>query len=528
MNDSVKAGIRFCGLCAVGAALFGGILTMGQQSEAAKKRPLRIRNAGKSLLINKRETKRLKTNRGATWKSSKKKVVSVNRKGVIRGRRYGTAVITATAKDGSRKKARVKVQVGRKVKKISVAERNLRLAVGKKGSVKSSVSPSNATRKKVSYISSNKKVATVSSGGTVTAKGEGNATISIKSTDGSGKKAYCKVQVHIPTSRIELSTNSANNRLEMGKSMSVLASVYPTNATNSKVRYTSLNPDIVTVSNVGVVSGVKPGTATIRVDAEDGNATATLVVEVYKMEVKGQKLIAHRGLSSEAPENTTEAFRLAVDAGFYGVECDIRKTLDDEFVVSHNADLKSSCGVDFTIANLGLLQIKEYDIISGNHVDKYPNLKIPTLEEYLEIMATSDTVHPFIELKEEHTVADLQRIVDMVNDYGVLDRTYFISMHQSNLLALQNIKGVQKQYLQYIYGVYETVNVPNDVLDWCIQHSIDLDARHTLISEDEIKKLQQAGRKVNVWTVKTLREAYELVTRYQVDMITTDYRLDTQ
>ncbi len=535
----MKQGRKGClklGITALLASVFW--CGLSAQEAEAKPRAKKIQiDAASSLIINKKEKVKLKikvkpkkASKSVSWTSSRKKVVSVTKKGVICGKRYGKSNITARAKDGSGKVARIKVQVGHKVSKIEIPAQSMSLDVGTKGSVKASVAPANATRKKVKYRSSDKSVASVSSTGVVTAKNKGTATITISAEDGSGVKAVCKVQSVIPTKSISIQTSTAQRRISTGEVITVNAAVQPTNASNTELRFASTNPAVATVSEMGAVKGIAPGTTTIRVDAADGRSTASIDVEVYKVELKNEKLIAHRGYSSQAPENTTASFRLAVENGFWGVECDVRKTLDDEFVIMHDEDLSRMCGKELTVANLDITQLKNYNIISGSNIEQYPNLKVPTLKEYLEIVATSGTIHPFIELKVEFTEEELTTIVQLVDNYGLLERAYFISMHQSNLLALKEMAEVKKDQLQYVYGAElsnKLMAVDNHVIDWCIQNGIDLDARHTLITASDVSALHEGGRKVNVWNVNSLEKAYDLAINANVDMITTEYMLNS-
>ena len=527
------------------AVLAGGLLVSGLQMTYAEARPVpgtkvtrvKIKQAGSPLLINKKERRKLSVriqpknaaNKGIVWKTSKKSVVSVTQKGVIRGRKYGKAYITAQAKDGSRKKAKLQVQVGRKVSKVALPAKTINLDVKAKAKMKATVAPSNATRRKLIYKTSNKGVATVSSTGVVYGKAKGTATITASSKDGSGKKATCRVQVKIPSHSVVVDADAAGTKIEVGKTFVINAVVQPANASNKGIRYSSSNPQVAKVSQQGVVTGMASGTASIRVEAADGRSSAVVEVEVYKVELRGEKLIAHRGFSSEAPENTTAAFELAVQRGFYGVECDVRKTLDDNFIIMHDAGLNRMCGYNLKIANMDLQQLKKYKITAGSNIQNYPELTVPTLEEYLEILAKSDTVHPFIELKEAFSESELKKVVQLVKKHGLLERTYFISYYQSNLLELKEIDGVNREFLQYVYGAEEAnkaVPVDDRVINWCIEHAIDLDARHTLLRASDVYRLHEAGRKVNVWTVNVLAKAFELVTNAQVDMVTTEYYLN--
>lgn len=528
------------------AVLAGGLLVSGLQMTYAEARPVpgtkvtrvKIKQAGSPLLINKREKRRLRVsiqpknaaNKGIVWKTSKKSVVSVTQNGVIRGRKYGKAYITAQARDGSRKRAKIQVQVGRKVSKVALPAKTLNLDVKAKAQMKATVAPSNATRRKLVYKSSNKGVATVSSTGVVYGKAKGTATITAASKDGSGKKATCRVQVKIPSQSVVVDVDAAGTKIEVGKTLVVNAAVQPANASNKGIRYSSMNPQVARVSQHGVVTGLAPGTSTIRVEAADGRSSSVVEVEVYKVELRGEKLIAHRGFSSEAPENTTAAFELALQRGFYGIECDVRKTLDDNFVIMHDAGLNRMCGYNLKIANMDLQQLKKYKITAGSNIQNYQELTVPTLEEYLAILAKSDTVHPFIELKESFSELELKKIVQLVKKYGLLERAYFISCHQTNLLTLKEMDGVNREFLQYVYGAEEenkAVPVDDKVVSWCIEHAIDLDARYTLIQASEVYRLHEAGRKVNVWTVNVLAKAFELVTNAQVDMVTTEYYLNS-
>ncbi len=495
-------------------------------------------SAGSYLLINKGEKKKLNvkvsprraSNKKIEWKTSRRKIVFVNQKGVIRGKKYGRANIYAKAKDGSGKRAKICVQVGKKVKSVKLSTGTVVMDVGGTANLKATVLPSNATKGKLRYQSSNKKVATVSSTGEVRGKTAGTTTIRAASRDGTNKSASCKVMVRIPSQSVKLSVNEPVLRITQGMTVRVNAEVLPSNATNREFYYTSSNMAIMKVSQMGDVTALSPGRAVLRVDAADGKSSATLEVEVYGMELHGEKLIAHRGYSSQAPENTTAAFQLALDNGFFGIECDVRKTLDDQFVIMHDADLRRMCGYNLDISNLTLSQIQQYDITAGSNIAAYPGLKIPTLKEYLEILAGDGTVHPFIELKEKYSDTELKNLVKLVDEYGLLDRTYFISVYQDNLLALKKIEGVNLSQLQYVYGAEEfnkLTPVPDEVLDWCIVNAIDLDARYTLLTASHVSRLKDSGRKVNVWTVNAVEKAYQLVNDCQVDMITTEYMLNS-
>lgn len=528
----------------IGAALIvmTGMLALSGGKPAVVKaeqiKSIKIKNTSKTILINKKEKVQLKAKvkpnsmkNKVTWKSSNKKIVAVSKKGVICGKRYGKANVWLKTTDGSKKKAKIKVQVGRKVTRVSFAVKKQEMEVGQKAKVQPVVMPGNATDKKVTYTSSNPSVVSVSSKGVVMAKGKGEAVITARSKDGTRKSGSFVIQSKVMTKSITLNGGAASKKLEKGKSFGISASIQPANASNKSLRYTSSDPTVAVVSASGVVTGLEAGKTVIRVEAQDGHSTASINVEVFRVEISNQKLIAHRGFCSEAPENSIPAFEKAIESKFYGIECDIWKTLDGEFMVSHDGDLNRMFGYDFQISTLTAEQIKKYFMINGSHVDFYDNLTMPTLDEYLKVMKKDKEVHPFIEIKEKLNEADLCKIVKQVKDQGLLQGTYFISMHQSNLLALKQMDGVNVSQLQYVYGSGDSnkaTPVSSTVINWCIDNQIDLDSRQSLISASDVYRLQMAGRKVNVWTVNTVEKAYELVNNLHVDMITTEYMLNSE
>lgn len=117
-----------------------------------------------------------------SWASSNKKIVTVYKNGKIKaGTKTGTAKITVTLKSGKKATLKVKVQTAKvKTTKISGLKKKLTIKKGKSVTLKPVVSPI-TSREKVTYRSSNKKIATVSSKGVVKGRRKGTVTITVKS-----------------------------------------------------------------------------------------------------------------------------------------------------------------------------------------------------------------------------------------------------------------------------------------------------------------------------------------------------------
>lgn len=132
------------------------------------------------------------------------------------------------------------------------------------------VLPSDADNKNVLWESSNEAVAEVNSSGRVTANANGTCIITCSATDGSGVKAECQVTVGNPVTSITLNKTSVSLSLPNNKTVTLLATILPTNATNKNVTWSSSNTGVATVSN-GTVTAVAAGNCTITCSAKDGS-----------------------------------------------------------------------------------------------------------------------------------------------------------------------------------------------------------------------------------------------------------------
>ena len=162
-------------------------------AEAASKKPALSKKKA-TLSVGQRTKLVLKNNKQTVkWSSSNKKVATVSSSGVVQGKKAGKATITAKA---GKKKYSCKVTVKAvKAKKVTLNKKTLTVYIGKKYTLKPTVAPSNTSNKSVSWKTSKKSVAAISSKGVVTGKKAGTATITVTTKDGSKKKATCKVTV---------------------------------------------------------------------------------------------------------------------------------------------------------------------------------------------------------------------------------------------------------------------------------------------------------------------------------------------
>ncbi len=253
---------------------------------------------GKTLKLKAALTPKKAGKQDITWKSSKKFVATVTAKGVVKAKKKGKATITATVK-GSKAKASCRICVGTPVKKISVGNKAVSLTEGETAVIAVSVEPKSASNKKVTYASSRPGIVSVGSNGRITAKKPGNASISVKAKDGSGKKATVAVTVKEKEATVNpkdpqnpqdpqdpkdpqdpqdpqnpdvpvtgVNVTPAEKELETGGTFSLNAKVMPENATNRGITFESSDPSVATVDARGRVAAVKAGKADITATAE--------------------------------------------------------------------------------------------------------------------------------------------------------------------------------------------------------------------------------------------------------------------
>ena len=203
----------------------------------------------------------------ASWKSSNTKIVKVT--GTSDGtctitamNRTGSAKITVTLKSGLSKKITVKVQKGTvKTKSLSGVKKRLTLEKGERLTLTPIRKPL-TSQEKITYTSSDKKVATVTSKGVLKAKRPGSAKITIKS---GSKKLICTVKVPSPAVT-KIRNVKTRLSLKTGKAYTLKPQLLPSGA-SAKITFTSSNKKVAQVNSKGKITAKKRGSAVITVKA---------------------------------------------------------------------------------------------------------------------------------------------------------------------------------------------------------------------------------------------------------------------
>ncbi|MSO78709.1 MAG: glycerophosphodiester phosphodiesterase [Acidimicrobiia bacterium] len=220
-------------------------------------------------------------------------------------------------------------------------------------------------------------------------------------------------------------------------------------------------------------------------------------------------VLAHRGARQEAPENTVEAFKLALRQGADGVELDVHRTADGGLVVHHDADA----------AEVGVLATRSLGYIQAARPD------IPTLDEVLDACAGS-LVN--VEIKNSPGDADYdaedvaaELVVAAILARGTTDTVLVSSFNLATIDRVRALNPTMPTGFLTVFGID-----PLDALDVCTANGHNaLHPSVFMLGADMADRVcgraHELGLQVNVWTVNDLNEIQRLAAA-GVDGIVTD------
>ncbi len=216
------------------------------------------------------------------------------------------------------------------------------------------------------------------------------------------------------------------------------------------------------------------------------------------------EVIGHRGASSEAPENTLAANRLAFQQNADGIEVDVRLTKDRKLVCMHDKNTLRTAGQELVIKESTLKELKSLDV--GLWKGKqWKGETIPTLEEVLEEIPRNKNI--FIEIKTGPESIDplMEEIQKSKIDSNCIT---VISFNQEVVKEVkQSMESLNVNLLIAFSGPEEVQN--EEVLRKVIEFKLDgVGAEnHTRLSHAFVAPILEANKKVHVWTVDDIEQA---------------------
>ena len=225
-------------------------------------------------------------------------------------------------------------------------------------------------------------------------------------------------------------------------------------------------------------------------------------------------LVAHRGMRSVAPENTTASFAEAGKHGYWGAECDVYRTKDGVWIISHDSHTYRMMDKSAFIEKKTYEELMDMNVDNGVNIDKYEDLKICSLEEYLDICKKYNMT-PVIELKGKNNTEYYSEIVDLANQFEV--NPVYISFDIENLQTMRRLTQCKMYYL--VQKISEDDIQDAKSIENC---GIDFNGnKDKNFKSDIIKKCQDAGLELGAWTINE-EDALQKLEQYGITLITTD------
>ena len=228
----------------------------------------------------------LSAEQSVTWKSSNARVASIDASGKITCLKAGTVTITATANDGSGKKASFKLQIVKLMKSLGLVD--VSVAGGKSVTLKPVIGPADVTNKKLAWsVSENEYGIKINGSGKVSTKAVTepvNVTVTVSALDGSGVSASCEVTVYPATTKVTISAKGGElpASISVDTTLELTASSLPENTANVYT-WKSSNEKIAAVDANGVVTAIKAGKVKITCTAADGtNKSASVTLKIVE------------------------------------------------------------------------------------------------------------------------------------------------------------------------------------------------------------------------------------------------------
>jgi glycerophosphoryl diester phosphodiesterase len=229
------------------------------------------------------------------------------------------------------------------------------------------------------------------------------------------------------------------------------------------------------------------------------------------------KLVAHRGESIIAPENTLEAFALAWARGAKAIEGDFHLTRDGQIVCMHDKNTRRTTGVDAEIAELTLSEIKRFDAgLWKGEAWRYTG--VPTLAEVLAAMPDDGEI--YIELKSVGPIVDALKAV-FAQAARRPEQLTFIAFEEETIRAVKRLFPAHRAY--WLTSLGSCHLTPAELAAKLTELGVDGVDIHFdgQITEAYVDAVHAAGKSFHVWTVDATHEAYRAAAM-GVDSITTN------
>jgi len=213
-------------------------------------------------------------------------------------------------------------------------------------------------------------------------------------------------------------------------------------------------------------------------------------------------IIAHRGSSFAAPENTVAAAKLAWEQNADAVELDIHLSKDNQIMVMHDSNTKRTTGQSYPISETHSDILRTLDAGSWKN-DQYKGEKIPFLEEMIATVPSAKKM--VIEIKCGIEV--LPALQQVVKRCGKNDQLIFIAFDWETILATKQLFPSNACY--WLSSSASEVSVK---IGEAAQKGLDgINLNNKIVDQETVKKVKELGLEILSWTIDDPEEAKRLI-----------------
>lgn len=222
------------------------------------------------------------------------------------------------------------------------------------------------------------------------------------------------------------------------------------------------------------------------------------------------ELMAHRGNSALAPENTLAAFAKAVESGAQWTELDVHLSADGEVVVMHDPTVDRTTDGTGVVAEMTLAQLKKLDAGSW-FGPEFAGERIPTLREVIDLVG--DRIRLNVEIKSTDNPLSPRKVIETLADAGVLKQSMVCSFGLETLLQARCL---------WRDGCLALISGSAADLEIAIKHGLPwFNVEYHQADEALVRRAHEAGVRVSIWTMDE-PELWDYYADMGVDIICTN------
>jgi glycerophosphoryl diester phosphodiesterase len=224
------------------------------------------------------------------------------------------------------------------------------------------------------------------------------------------------------------------------------------------------------------------------------------------------EIIAHRGFSSEAPENTISAVLAAIKAKADRVEIDVQLSQDGTVYLMHDRTLLRTTGVNNRLANLNDEEIEQLDAGSWFSSD-FEGEKVPKLSDVLEVCKGKISLKIELKTQNGNEVRLAEAVIDDVKEADMSQNVMISSFSKNAIMTVRKLDKniISGLIVSFLYGEYSGINYADGII-----------INQNFLNLEQTNAIQRADKLVYSWTPNSY-EDLRAVNRLGVDGIITDF-----